>query len=221
MWQWSKVGELDASRFSPGRIRFQLFVGNDIYGWVYRKRGGLTVEGRENIPAEGSLIICGNHRSFLDPPILTSATQRHMLFMAKKELWENKFFGGLLDALGAIPINREKPELATLRFIKQVMKTGWSMGMFIEGTRSKIPGQMGPPQKGCAYFAKATNSPILPVGIIGSDDKTKKLLVRIGKPIMPGPDLDAVTWQVMEALSALTGDKLPPREPVLNQEPKA
>jgi 1-acyl-sn-glycerol-3-phosphate acyltransferase len=202
------VGELNPKRFSPYRMGFQKFVGNQVYGPVYAMRGGLEVHGRENIPKEGSLVIVGNHRSFLDPPILTSSTQRHMLFMAKKELWENKCFGLLLDELGAVPLNREKPELSTLRFMKQIMKTGWSLGMFVEGTRSKTPGALGRPHRGCAYFAKSTQSHILPVGIHGSDEKKGKIIVRIGQLIQPGNDLEAVTWQVMDSLSELSGYKI-------------
>ena len=198
---------LDIKRYTPWRIKVQMFVGRTMMENWHKTFNHLTVEGRENIPAEGSLIIVGNHISNQDPPLLTVATHRHMIFMAKRELWYIRPLGMWIDFLGAIPINRDKPELSALKFIKQVLKTGWSLGMFIEGTRCKVPNSMGRPHLGAAYFAKITKSNILPVGIIGSNEKTGKahIKLKIGKPIPYSDDIEKTTWETMDALSELTG----------------
>jgi 1-acyl-sn-glycerol-3-phosphate acyltransferase len=202
-----KCQPLDMKRFTPHRIRMQMLVGRGLMENWHRIFNHLEVTGRENIPAEGSLVIVGNHISHQDPPLLTVATHRHMVFMAKRELWYFRPLGMWIDFLGALPLTREKPELSTLRFMKQVMKTGWSLGMFIEGTRCKVPNSMGRPHLGAAYFAKVTKSNILPVGIIGSNEKTGKAHIKliIGKPIPYSDDLEKTTWETMDALSALTG----------------
>jgi len=198
---------LDIKRFTPWRIKVQMFVGRTMMENWHKMFNHLTVEGRENIPAEGSLIIVGNHISNQDPPLLTVATHRHMIFMAKRELWFIRPLGMWIDFLGAIPINRDKPELSALKFMKQVLKTGWSLGMFIEGTRCKVPNSIGRPHLGAAYFAKITKSDILPVGIIGSDAKTGKahIKLKIGKPIPWSEDIEKTTWETMDALAELTG----------------
>jgi len=165
----------------------------------------LKVYGRENIPKEGSLIVVGNHISHFDPPLFAFVTHRPMIYMAKSELWDNKYMGRLLDWLGALPIKRGKPQLSTVKFIRQIMKTGWSLGMFIEGTRCKTPNSIGKPHVGAAYFAKVTNSKILPIGFIGTDKRFGPARVNIGKVIEPGDDLEAKTWEIMDALAELTG----------------
>ena len=56
----------------------------------------------DNIPTEGGVIIASNHLSNSDPPLLGLSSKRRMYFMAKVELFENKFFGALIRALGAL-----------------------------------------------------------------------------------------------------------------------
>ena len=196
---------LDAARFDAERIRVQMMVGNQFVMPYHFVMTRLKVIGRENIPKEGSLIVVANHISTLDPPLFAYATQRHMLYMAKSELWNNRYMGKLLDWLGALPINRDKPQLSTVKFMRQIMKTGWSLGMFIEGTRCKVPNSIGRPHVGAAYFAKVTNSPILPIGITGTDKPFGPARVNIGKIIQPGDDLEAKTWEIMDTLAELTG----------------
>ena len=46
--------------------------------------------GKENIPKEGALIFCGNHRTYLDPPLIEVTGKREMNFLAKEDLYNNK-----------------------------------------------------------------------------------------------------------------------------------
>jgi 1-acyl-sn-glycerol-3-phosphate acyltransferase len=196
---------LDAARFDAKRVAVQMMVGNQFVQPYHFIMTRLKVYGRENIPKEGSLIVVGNHISHFDPPLFAFVTHRPMIYMAKSELWDNKYMGRLLDWLGALPIKRGKPQLSTVKFIRQIMKTGWSLGMFIEGTRCKTPNSIGKPHVGAAYFAKVTNSKILPIGFIGTDKRFGPARVNIGKVIEPGDDLEAKTWEIMDALAELTG----------------
>lgn len=196
---------LDAARFDAKRVAVQMMVGNQFVQPYHFVMTRLKVYGRENIPKEGSLIVVGNHISHFDPPLFAFVTHRPMIYMAKSELWDNKYMGRLLDWLGALPIKRGKPQLSTVKFIRQIMKTGWSLGMFIEGTRCKTPNSIGKPHVGAAYFAKVTNSKILPIGFIGTDKRFGPARVNIGKVIEPGDDLEAKTWEIMDALAELTG----------------
>lgn len=203
--------KLDPDYFDDHRVRVQEFAGQVAFGGYHRLFTRLKVEGRENIPPEGPLVIVGNHRSFYDPPLFQTSTNRKMVYFAKQELWNFKPLGWLLTWLGAIPVNRNKPEISRIKFLRQMMKRGWSIGMFIEGTRCKIPGKLGRPNLGPAYFAKVTGSPILPIGFINTDKRFGPVTVRIGKVMQGSDDLEKTTWEIMEALSALTGYEISER----------
>ena len=66
--------------------------------WIYCKIVyRFEVIGKENIPKEGAAIICGNHRTYLDPPLIEVTCGRYARFLAKEELTKNKFFAILGD----------------------------------------------------------------------------------------------------------------------------
>ena len=115
----------------------------------------------------------------------------------------------LIELLGAVSIDRQKPSLSSIKKIKGAIKAGWSLGIFIEGTRSRLKGSMGVPHTGAAYFAYANKLPILPVGLIDTNKKEAGCQAVIGELIESGPDLEAKTWEIMRALSKLTGYKMP------------
>ena len=76
-----------------------------IYIWLkiyYRA----DIKGLENIPKKGALIFCGNHRSYLDPPLIVATAKRDMKFLAKEELYKNKFLAFLGWAFEAIPVKK-------------------------------------------------------------------------------------------------------------------
>ena len=67
----------------------------------------IQVEGREHIPTSGGFVLASNHRSYADPPLLATRLRgQRCVFMAKEELFRNKFFGWLIRKLGAFPVNR-------------------------------------------------------------------------------------------------------------------
>ena len=201
----SKTGPI----FNSSRAAIQLATERFIVGPFYRIIRHLSVSGQENIPKDIPVLIVCNHLSLWDPPILNVALKKPVCYIAKKELFENAYLAKLIELLGAVAIDRKKPSLSSIKKIKQAIKAGWSLGVFIEGTRSKIPGSLGPPHTGAAYFAYANDLPILPVGLIDTDKKGSKCYARIGKVIEPGVDLEEKTWEIMQALSELTGYKLP------------
>ena len=171
----------------------------------------LQVTGRENIPKNQPFVAVANHLSNEDPPLLAVAMHQPVIFIAKQELYGHWFPRMLMMIYGAISINRDKPEVSTFKAARELFKHGWSLGMFIEGTRSKTPGVLGQPHEGPAYFARILKAPIVPVGIVGTNVPWGKAYARIGKPIQPDHDLELTTWKTMEALSELTGYALPPR----------
>jgi 1-acyl-sn-glycerol-3-phosphate acyltransferase len=206
------IVDFKPGNFRPYRKATELITAHYLE-WHYRTfYGPLTIIGREDVP-KGQFLIVGNHLSNWDPPMLVIATHRPMGFVAKEELFTNNpRFGKLIEFYGSISVRRGKPEKSTFKSVKKMFQAGWSCGMFIEGTRSKTPGIMGKPHLGPAYFARANNVPILPVGINGTNQKGAHATARVGKPFPAGEDLEATTWQIMETLSSLTGFKIESRE---------
>lgn len=141
------------------------------------------VIGQENIPSEGNLMIAANHKSNLDPIFIGAAIRkREMAPIGKKELFEIKPIGYILKKLNGIPINREKPDVSTIKNILRAIKEGYAVGIFPEGTRIKEPG-FGKAKAGLSVFAIKSKSVVLPVSIISNYKLFNKVTIYIDKPI--------------------------------------
>ena len=125
----------------------------------------------EKVPETGGIILCSNHISNFDPPLLGLAlTKRQIHFMAKAELFHNKFFAKIFYKLGAFPINRGKGDTAGLRTAVELIESGRVMGMFPEGTRAH-DGKPLRAKAGVALIAQQTGADILPVKIATKEGK--------------------------------------------------
>ncbi len=167
----------------------------------------LRVEGTENIPKEGPLVIACNHLSLLDPPVLGTAASRKVHFMAKEELFV-PVLGTIYKILGAFPVRRGGADRAAIKHGIEILESGQVLAIFPEGTRSKT-GKLGKAQPGALMMASKAKATIVPACIIGTDYKRHgriwpKVTVRFGKPI-PFPQ-DAVVSK--ELLLELTDDMM-------------
>ena len=125
---------------------------------VYR----FKVVGKDNIPKEGPIIICGNHRSFLDPPLIEVTCGRYTRFLAKEELTKNKFLALLGVVFDAILVKKDSKEVKALKESLQTLKNGDCLALFPEGTRNGL--EKGEKVKdGAAFFALRTSTKIVPV----------------------------------------------------------
>jgi len=126
------------------------------------------VEGKENVPKQGSLIVVANHLNLIDPPLLGASVPRKINFMAKQELFHPTPGACFVRAYGAFPVRRGELDREALRRALEVLKSGGVVGMFPEGKRS-LNNQLLPIQPGTAFVAVRSGAPILPVGISGSE----------------------------------------------------
>ena len=129
--------------------------------------GRVEIIGKENIPADGSAILICNHRCANDPIALATATRRTIHYLAKKELFNKKFFAWFLGKFHAIPIDRDGSDRAALRRCITVLKDGGILGVFPEGTRSKT-GELLPFKSGTSFIAAQTGASFIPAAIEGS-----------------------------------------------------
>ena len=200
-----------ASQFNIWRTLFQFLVCKIGYmirlKLVYR----LEVHGLENVPKDNRYIVCPNHLSTLDPPLMVAVMPRSVSFMAKIELFDIPFLRWWIDWLGAFAVNRESLGPSTVKTVKTIRESNWVLGMFPQGTRG-VPGEIRGVTKGFAGLAKLTKCDILPVGIIGSNEVkrwpfTGKIIVNIGKPIPYNKNTDIVKEKWIEEIQKLTGFK--------------
>ena len=178
---------------------------------VYR----LKVIGKENIPKEGPVIYCGNHRSYLDPPLIVITAGRHVRFMAKEELTKNKFLKFLGYVFDAIYVKRDNKEIAALKTTLKALKNKESIAMFPEGTRNGL--EKGESVKeGVAFFVLQTGAKVQPVGIVGGEKPFKRVYVNYGKPLdysdrvtkKPSKEeLGQVSKEIMDNIIMLTNIK--------------
>jgi 1-acyl-sn-glycerol-3-phosphate acyltransferase len=179
------------------------------------------VEGRENIPLTGPLILVTNHVHLLDPFFLLFSSPRWINFMAKEELFRSPFLRPWLRWAGSVSISRRgkvSDKQKMLRSSRDVLENGLILGMFPEGGRSR-DGKLRKGKPGSAVIASKTNVPILPIGIAGTDKikgiswlwKRPHIVINIGKPFKLPPNdskmsksqMQLLTTQLMKEIAAL------------------
>lgn len=174
---------------------------------VYR----VKVVGKENIPKEGPIIICGNHRSFLDAPLIEITCGRYTRFLAKEELTKNKFLAFLGIIFDAILVKRDSKEIVAIKESLKTLKNGDCLTLFPEGTRNGL--EKGEKVKdGVAFFAVRSGAKVIPCGIKGGQKGNWKATITYGKPLdfsqykgaKDKETLDKVTNEIMENIISLT-----------------
>lgn len=157
----------------------------------------LRVDGRENIPATGPFILAPVHRDNVDTPLVSAVTRRRMRFLGKDGMWKYRWSAWFFDSMGGIPVARGTPDREALRRCEEVVRNGEPLVMFPEGTRQSGP-VMAPEAMfdGVAFVALRTGTPIVPVGIGGSEGaqpkgskvlKPNKIVLVVGRPIAVDP----------------------------------
>ncbi|MEO9327576.1 lysophospholipid acyltransferase family protein [Gordonia aurantiaca] len=200
-------------------------------GPFLRILGRPTIEGEENIPADGPAILASNHLAVMDSFFLPLMVNRRIYFLAKSEYFTGTGLKGAFQrwfftAVGQIPIDRSGAAAAEGAFIaaRRQLRKGKLMGMYPEGTRSP-DGRLYKGKTGLARLAMDTGVPVIPVAMIGTEKfnppgtilpRPCKVTVRIGKPLnfaryegMQGNRYieRAVTDEIMYELMQLSGQQ--------------
>ncbi|MDD6152620.1 MAG: lysophospholipid acyltransferase family protein [Elusimicrobia bacterium] len=174
------------------------------------------VEGLENIPKTGALIIAGNHLSNADPPAIGSfaGLVRDSRFVAKKELFSVPGLGWFFRRSGYIPVDRARTigDFGALKEVVRALEQGQSVVMFPEGTRSKT-GKPQKPKSGIGFLVYKTGAPVLPVKVEGTFGWpwVRKIRVKFGTVIHlekdpalePKAQYKQFANEVMEAINSI------------------
>ncbi len=149
-----------------------------------------VIEGEENIPADGRIILAGNHTHFMDCISVAAATKRCVHFLAKSELMEPplKFF---FAPFGIIPVHRETKDKAALQSAIDVLNDDKVIGIFPEGKVNNETGTLLPLKFGAVKMASVTNSRIVPFIITGKYKIfRKKIHIKFFEPVTVGENLE-------------------------------
>lgn len=192
-------------------------------------RGGWRpdVSGLEHVPADGGVVLAGNHLSFADQLFLGAVIPRHVAFWGKKEYFTGTGPRGALDrglmrGLGVIPVNRDGGAASDAAFdaALPVLERGGMVAVFPEGTRSP-DGRLYRGRTGALRLAQRCGVPVVPVGISGTDDvhprdllgrRRPPVAMRFGPPVdVTGADVRTATDALMATIRELSGQEYVPR----------
>ncbi|MCD4534211.1 1-acyl-sn-glycerol-3-phosphate acyltransferase [Nocardioides sp. cx-169] len=190
-----------------------------------------TVNGVDNIPRTGGVILASNHLSFADSMVIPIVAPRRVAFLAKSDYFTGTGVRGALsrmwfEGMGMLPVDRDdsKAALASLDTALSVLRRGEAFGIYPEGTRSR-DGRLYRGRTGVAHLALTAGVPVVPVGLIGTDKlqpvgssrpKVVPVTVSFGRPIQVVGRYDGVplgrarrevTDQIMTAIQELSGQE--------------
>jgi 1-acyl-sn-glycerol-3-phosphate acyltransferase len=187
------------------------------------------VEGLDNIPPTGPVIVASNHLSFADSVVIPFVVPRRVAFLAKRDYFTGTGIKGALvrgwfEGIGMVPVDRDdnKSALDSLNVALEVLAQGEAFGIYPEGARSR-DGRLYRGRTGVAHLALTSGSPVVPVGLIGTDrlqpigasvPRVVRVTVRFGKPLDFSGRLEGVpagrarrevTDEIMAAIQTLSG----------------
>jgi 1-acyl-sn-glycerol-3-phosphate acyltransferase len=123
--------------------------------------------GTKNVPNNGAVILASNHQSYLDPILCGVALKRHLYYVARDSLFENKFFALLIKSVNAIPVKRGTADIAAMRSVIGKLKEGKGVCLFPEGTRTS-DGRIAALKPGFGLLCRRSEATIVPVLIDGA-----------------------------------------------------
>ncbi len=147
----------------------------------------IRTNGQENIPRSGGFILASNHVSYYDPPLVGSWSKRELYFFAKEELFHNRLGGGIITRTNALPVKRGAMDRNAIRMAVDVIRKGFGLTLFPEGTRSRTDNFLSP-KAGIGMIATRAKCPIVPAYLHGSNHPgdcfkgRQKLSITYGEP---------------------------------------
>lgn len=189
------------------------------FGAAFRSIFGLRIIGTEHLITEGPVLVASNHQSYLDPPLIGNLYKDEMVYLARKTLF-TPITRWVYKNWNAIPVDQDKPDMASLKTIIRKLKEGHRVLVFPEGSRT-LDGQLGDAAPGIGLIAVKSGAPIQPLRISGAREalprgsariRFARITVHVAPPIHLTPeeraakskdDYDRIAKRIMAAIEAL------------------
>ncbi len=196
-------------------------VWNVVY-FLMRLLFRIEVEHPERVPAEGPVLLCGNHVSYLDLPLIHLQLNRWTFWVARESLFRSGFAARFLPWWGSMPIDVHNPEASQIKNILASLRKNRLVGIFPQGTRCKDPEKLRNtvPRTGAVSLAIRTGAQIVPVAIDGTFKVFRKTRLIVGEPFrydLPKnhrhtpEELMTLTIDLMEHIFGMMGKEYPLR----------
>jgi len=158
-----------------------------MYATYFRWR----IFGAEHVPLKGGVILASNHASFLDPPLVGSALNRDINYLARESLFRFPGIGALLRSWNAVPVDRDGGGAKGLKIILNRLLDGNGIILFPEGTRT-LDGKLQPARSGIGLTVIKSTAPVVPVRVFGTFEaygknhkfpRPHRVIVKYGQPM--------------------------------------
>lgn len=161
-----------------------------IIAFVFRCFSGLMgvrFMGKQNVPAEGAVVVIGNHRHWSDIVLMALAVYpRQVHFMAKSEYAENRLLKFLIHYLGSFTVERGEADIRAIKTALGYLKQGEVVGIFPEGTRNKTDRLLLDFKPGAFVLASRGKAQVLPLAICNAANygrlRRPRAAVQVGEP---------------------------------------
>lgn len=194
-------------------MNFWYWIGHTLSKLFARVVCSYRVQGRERLEAiPGGLLICGNHVSFLDPPLIGAAYRDPIYYFARKTLFDHPIAKYILPRVNAIPVNQEKPEISSLKTVIALLKEGKKVVIFPEGERSFDGVMKSEGEPGVGMIVSKAGVPVLPVRLFGAEKALPRgsgkirrhpVTLVVGEPIEFGDLLEDTTVSTKDRYQAI------------------
>ena len=173
----------------------------------------VKVKNKKRLKKNGKFILACNHLSNWDAVTVLYKRFKPMKFLAKKELMNTPFKRWFLRGLGAIPIDRENPEISSIKEVLRQLKNNKPVCIFPSGTRMNDPHMSYDSVKdGIALFAVKAQADVVPAMFIKKNRAFHRNVLLIGEPISPANyttdkvSLEVFAHVVCDAMNKLLED---------------
>ncbi len=186
-----------------------------------------VVEGLDNVPMTGPVILAANHLSAVDSFLIPALAPRSVAFLGKAEYFTMPGLKGWamrtgLTAIDVVPVPRgeHRAAQAALDVALGILAQGRAFGIHPEGSRSR-DGRLSRGRTGVAFLALESGAPVVPVGVIGTEHmqpvgarlpRRVPVTIRFGQPLRFDPPAGPagaarrrVTDEIMSAIQRLSG----------------
>jgi 1-acyl-sn-glycerol-3-phosphate acyltransferase len=156
---------------------------------------GYRIIGREKLLTKGSVLIASNHESFLDPPLIGVMFNHPVYTLARKTLFRG-FGAWLYPRMNAIPIDQDRPDMTSLKYVIKLLRQKNQVVIFPEGSRT-MDGQLQPAEAGTGLIVVKSKAVVQPVRIFGARDALPRgsakirfspITIVVGDPIVFSPE---------------------------------